>query len=236
MSYKCVLVDDEPLAVGVLEGFLRHIPDIEVVATFNEAIPLFDFIQHHKVDIIFLDIEMPNLSGIDFLKCLKDPPFVIITSANRDYAVDGYELNVVDYILKPLTMERLVRAVSRAAEALELKARNVTAAPDAEYIFLKEGKKFIRVKVDEIQYIESIKDYVKVVAEGKTVVTRMNISAAEKLLDPAEFIRVHRSFIISKKHIDAYTATSIEIGSVEIPVGRIYRDEAVRRLGYDFEV
>jgi DNA-binding LytR/AlgR family response regulator len=236
MSYKCILVDDEPLAIGVLEGFLKHLPNIEVVATFNEALPLFDFLQQNQVDFIFLDIEMPNLSGIDFLKCLKDPPFVIITSANRDYAIDGYELNVVDYILKPLTMERLVRAVNKAVEAVSLKAKNLPETSDDEFIFLKENKKYIRVKIDEILYIESIKDYTKVVTEGKTIVTRMNISAFEKMLDPAEFIRVHRSYIISRKHIDAYTATSVEIGSVEIPVGRLYRDEAVRRLGYDFDM
>ncbi len=133
----------------------------------NEALPLFDFLQQNQVDFIFLDIEMPNLSGIDFLKCLKDPPFVLITSANRDYAIDGYELNVVDYILKTLTMERLVRAVNKAVEAVSLKAKNLPETSDDEFIFLKENKKYIRVKIDEILYIESIKDYTKVVTEGK---------------------------------------------------------------------
>lgn len=231
MKLRCVIVDDEPLSIEVMEGYLKKIPNIEVVATFNDAISVMSILSEQDIDFLFLDIEMPKLSGIDFLRSISNPPMVIITSANKNYALDGYELNVVDYLLKPITLERVIRAVNKIIEKKSKKTIKATPQESTDYIFLKENKKMIRLVLSDIQYIESIKDYVKVVTENKTVVTKQNLSHFEQILDPSEFVRVHRSFIVAIRHIDAFTSASVEIGKLEIPIGRLYKDEALKRLG-----
>jgi len=231
MKLRCVIVDDEPLSIEVMEGYLKKIPNIEVVATFNDAISVMSILSEQDIDFLFLDIEMPKLSGIDFLRSISNPPMVIITSANKNYALDGYELNVVDYLLKPITLERVIRAVNKIIEKKSKKTIKPTPQESTDYIFLKENKKMIRLVLSDIQYIESIKDYVKVVTENKTVVTKQNLSHFEQILDPSEFVRVHRSFIVAIRHIDAFTSASVEIGKLEIPIGRLYKDEALKRLG-----
>ncbi len=231
MKLRCVIVDDEPLSIEVMEGYLKKIPNIEVVATFNDAISVMSILSEQDIDFLFLDIEMPKLSGIDFLRSITNPPMVIITSANKNYALDGYELNVVDYLLKPITLERVIRAVNKIIEKKSKKTIKPTPQESTDYIFLKENKKMIRLVLSDIQYIESIKDYVKVVTENKTVVTKQNLSHFEQILDPSEFVRVHRSFIVAIRHIDAFTSASVEIGKLEIPIGRLYKDEALKRLG-----
>ena len=231
MKLRCVIVDDEPLSIEVMEGYLKKIPNIEVVATFNDAISVMSILSEQDIDFLFLDIEMPKLSGIDFLRSITNPPMVIITSANKNYALDGYELNVVDYLLKPITLERVIRAVNKIIKKKSKKTIKPTPQESTDYIFLKENKKMIRLVLSDIQYIESIKDYVKVVTENKTVVTKQNLSHFEQILDPSEFVRVHRSFIVAIRHIDAFTSASVEIGKLEIPIGRLYKDEALKRLG-----
>jgi len=231
MKLRCVIVDDEPLSIEVLEGYLKKIPNVEVIARFNDAISAMGTLNEHEVDFLFLDIEMPKISGIDFLRTISNPPMVVITSANKNYAIEGFELNVVDYILKPLTLERVVRAVNKIIEKKSKKISQSSNNDSSESIFLKENKKMIRLSVTDILYFESIKDYVKVATPSKTVVTKQNLSYFEQSLNSQEFVRVHRSFIVSIKHIDAFTSSSVEIGKVEIPIGRLYKDEALRRLG-----
>lgn len=231
MKLRCVIVDDEPLSIEVMEGYLKKIPNIEVVATFNDAISVMSILSEQEIDFLFLDIEMPKLSGIDFLRSISNPPLVIITSANKNYAMDGYELNVVDYLLKPITLERVVRAVNKIIEKKSKKVNQPLSQDSDQYIFLKENKKMIRINLSDVQYIESIKDYVKVVTPSKTVITKQNLSHFETVLNPAEFVRVHRSFIVAINHIDAFTSASVEIGKLEIPIGRLYKDEALKRLG-----
>jgi DNA-binding LytR/AlgR family response regulator len=231
MKLRCVIVDDEPLSIEVMEGFLKKIPNIEVVSTFNDAISVFDFIKENEVDFLFLDIEMPNLTGIDFLKSLQNPPLVIITSANKNYAIEGYELNVVDYLLKPLTFERVIKAINKLSEIFISTHNKHPNADSPDYIFLKENKRMVKVNYDEILFVESIKDYVKVVTREKTVVTKQNLSNLEQVLNQNDFLRVHKSFIISLKNVDAFSSTIIEIGLFEIPIGRMYKDETLKRLG-----
>jgi DNA-binding LytR/AlgR family response regulator len=231
MKLKCIIVDDEPLSIEVMQGYLKKIPNIEVVATFNDAISAMATLNEKDVDFLFLDIEMPKLSGIDFLKSISNPPLVVITSANKNYAIEGYELNVVDYLLKPITLERVVRALNKIIEKKSKKNKETQSSDSSEYLFLKENKKMIRLSISDIQYVESIKDYVKVVTSNKTVVTKQNLSHFEQILNPLNFVRVHRSFIVGINHIDAFTSSSIEIGKTEIPIGRLYKDEALRRLG-----
>ncbi len=228
MSVKAIIVDDEPLAITVMEGYLSRIPGIDIVATFNDGLPAFDFLQENTVDLVFLDVEMPKLTGIELVRCLQHPPVVIITSANRDYAIEGFELNVADYILKPVTFERLLKAYSKAMELIG-KHSNDREHHD-EFLLLKESKKNIRVKIDEILYIESLKDYVKVVTANRTVITKQSISSFEEQLDKTRFLRVHRSFIVALKHIQAFSSVSIEINDIEIPIGRLYKEEVIKVL------
>ncbi|HOP04387.1 MAG TPA: LytTR family DNA-binding domain-containing protein [Tenuifilaceae bacterium] len=230
MKLKCVIVDDEPLAIASLESILKKIPNIEVVTTFSSAVSVLEKICEIDFDFLFLDIEMPNLTGIDFLKSLSQPPLAIITSANKNYALEGFELNVVDYLIKPLTFERVFKAVHKVTEIVAAKGHhNQSEFPD--HLFLKENKKMVKINLSDILYIESIKDYVKVVTKEKSVVTKQNLSFFEKTLNPNEFLRIHRSFIIAIKHIDAYNCSSVEIGSTEIHIGRMYKDDAIKRLG-----
>ncbi len=228
MDLKAIIVDDEPLAIAVIEGYLSRIPGVDIVATFNDGLPAFEFLQDNPVDVMFLDVEMPKLTGIELVRCLHNPPVVIITSANRDYAIEGFELNVADYILKPVTFERLLKAFSKAKELLS--KRGYDDSKESEYLIFKESKKNVRIKQDDILYIESIKDYIKVVTANRTVITKQSIGSVEEMLDKDRFIRVHRSFIVALNHVDTFSSTSLEIGSIEIPIGRLYRDDVIKFL------
>ncbi|HBI80562.1 MAG TPA: DNA-binding response regulator [Bacteroidales bacterium] len=229
MDLKVIIVDDEPLAIAVIEGYLSRIHGVNVVASFSDGLPAFEFLQDNPIDIMFLDIEMPQLTGIELVRSLRNPPVVIITSANRDYAIEGFELNVADYILKPVTFERLLKAFSKAKELLSRRANDLSSN-ESEYLIFKESKRNVRIKQDDILYFESIKDYVKVVTASRTVITRQSIGSLEQMLDKDKFIRVHRSFIVAVNHVDTFSTSSIEVGDFEIPVGRLFKDEVVKVL------
>lgn len=229
MKLSCVIVDDEPLAIEVLDGFLKKIPNVEVLAKFNEALQVIEFLNQTTVDFLFLDIEMPNLSGIELIKTLKNPPFVIITSANKDYAIESFELDVVDYLLKPLTLERVVKAINKLNDLVHHFEKSQEV--NSDFIFLKENKRMVKVNIQDILFIESLKDYVKVVTRDKTVVTKQNLSEFERILSPMEFVRVHKSYIIPLSKVDAFSSSIIEIGLFEIPIGRTYKDYALKHLG-----
>ncbi len=227
MNLKCVIVDDEPLAITILEGYLKKIPYIDIIGKFDSAIPVYEFLKKNAVDLIFLDIEMPNISGIDFLKSLPVTPTIIFTTANKNYAVDGFDLNVEDYILKPITFERLLKSVNRVYEKL---TPDDTKKESDEYLYLKENKKMVKVYFKNILYMESIKDYVKIVTTCKTVVTKQQLNFFETILEYKNFLRIHRSFIVSTDKIDAYSLSGIDIGNKELPIGRKYKDDVIRAL------
>lgn len=231
MKLRCAIVDDEPLSIDVLQGYLSKIPNIEVVATFNDPLNVFDFLNKNEVDFLLLDIEMPNLSGIDLVKSLVNPPLVIIISAHKNYALEGFELNVVDYLLKPISLSRLTKSIGKLVEIYSSKSTiNQPALSGSEYFFLKENKRMVRVNFDEILFIEGMKDYVKVVTLEKTVVSKANLVDMEELLAKKNFLRVHKSFIVSLAKIDAYSSSVIEIDHFEIPIGRSFKDEALAGL------
>ena len=232
MSIKCIIVDDEPLAIEILESYVSKIEQLNLVGTFRNAVTAFTFLQQHPVDLIFLDIQMPKLSGIDFLKTLKQPPKVIFTTAFRDYALEGFELEIVDYLLKPIPFERFLKAV---AKVLHHPATTTPAAPKQEvipdnYVYFKVDKKMIKTKMTDVLYIESIKDYVKVKTSDKEIVTQQKISYLEESLPREQFLRIHRSFIVNLEKIDAYTATDVEIGKQSIPIGRNYKNDVMKIL------
>lgn len=228
MNLKCVVVDDEPLAITIIEGYLKKIPYVEIIGRFENAIPVYEFLKENPVDLIFLDIEMPNISGVDFLKSLSNPPSVIFTTANKNYAIDGFDLNVEDYVLKPISFERLLTAVNRVHDKKREKKTN--KEDSEEFLYLKENKKMVKVYLKNILYMESIKDYVKVVTSSKTVVTKQQLGYFESLMDKNKFIRIHRSFIVATDKIDAYSLSGIDIGSTELPIGRKYKEEVIEML------
>lgn len=230
MNIKCIIVDDEPLAVSIMEGYINKIPNIEIIGTFNSAVSVYDFMKTNTVDLMFLDVEMPDLSGLDFLRTLKTKPYVVLTTANRNYAINGFDLNVDDYILKPVTFERLIKSINRVIESIDSHQSVKNEYNQLDFLYLKENKRMVKVFLNEILFIESIKDYVKVVTSSKTVITKQQISYFETIFDSNHFLRVHRSFIVSKDKIDAFSYSSIEVGSVEIPIGRKYKDFVISEL------
>ena len=229
MKLQCVIVDDEPLAITIIEGYLKKIPYVEIIGKFDNAIPVYEFLEENVVDLLFLDIEMPNITGIDFLKSLSSPPSVIFTTANKNYAIEGFDLNVVDYILKPITFERLFKSVNRVYE--NINQGKTTKKPDSnEFLYLKENKKMVKVYFKNILYFESIKDYVKVVTLCKTVITKQQLSYFESSLNNSKFLRIHRSFIVATDKIDAYSLSGIDIGDTELPIGRKYKETVIEAL------
>lgn len=231
---KCIIVDDEPLAIEILESYVAKVEQLQLEGTFRNGVTAFTFLQQHPVDLIFLDIQMPKLSGIDFLKTLKNPPKVIFTTAFRDYAIDGFELEVADYLLKPIPFDRFLKAVAKVLHQ-PATAQNASAPVRSDvsdnYVYFKVDKKMVKTRMSEILYIESIKDYVKVRTPEKEIVTQQKISYLEESLPREQFIRIHRSFIVNREKIDAYSATDVEIGKFHVPIGRNYKNDVMKVLG-----
>lgn len=230
---KCIIVDDEPLAIEIMESYLSKIDQLEICGTFRNAVSAFTYLQQHTIDLIFLDIQMPKLSGIDFLKTLKNKPKVIFTTAFRDYALEGFELEVVDYLLKPIPFDRFLKAITKVLHQPQALAPTPTLpkADNAEnFVYFKVDKKMIKTRMADILYIESIKDYVKVKTAEKEIITQQKISYLEESLPREQFVRIHRSFIVNLNRIDAYTATDVEIGKLSVPIGRNYKNDIIKLL------
>lgn len=236
MSIKCLIVDDEPLAIEILQSYVERVDSLELVATCSNAVKAFDVLKKEHIDLLFLDIQMPKLTGIEFLKALNPAPKVVFTTAYREYAVESYELNVVDYLLKPIAFDRFLMAINKAVEnggqsTEVIQNFGETLSDSDPFLFLKVDRKMVKVYLKDITYIESLKDYVRVKTEdGNEVVSLQKISYLEKKLPADCFIRVHKSYIISVKKIAAYTHTTIEIGNTEIPIGRSYKSEVMKVL------
>lgn len=228
----CIIIDDEPLAIEIVESYVSKVDQLKLSGTFRNAIQAFAFLQEQPVDLIFLDIQMPKLSGIDFLKTLKNPPKVILTTAYRDYALDGFELEVVDYLLKPIPFERFLKAVAKVLhQPANMQASLVrTDQLSDDYVYFKVDKKMVKTRMSDVLYIESIKDYVKVRTLEKEIITQQKISYLEESLPRGQFLRVHRSFIVNIEKIDAYSASDVEIGKHNIPIGRNYKNDVMKAL------
>lgn len=228
---KCIIVDDEPLAIEILESYVARIDELELTGSFRNAVSAFTFVQQNPVDLIFLDIQMPKLSGIDFLKTLKNPPRVIITTAFRDYAIESFELEVVDYLLKPIPFERFLKSVGKVLHSKTSEATStVTPSTQDSFTYFKVDKKMVKTRIADILFIESIKDYVKVRTAEKEIITQQKISYLEESLPRQQFLRVHRSFMVNVDRIDAYTATDVEIDTFKIPIGRNYKNDVMKVL------
>lgn len=230
MKIRCQIVDDEPLAINIIKKFLDQFQSSEVVSTCENAMDAFTYISDNKVDLLFLDINMPILNGLDFLKSLKDPPLVIITSAYRDYAVDGFDLDVLDYLVKPISFQRFLKAMDKANAAMREKqtpTQSVVSVPDSSksYVFLKVDKKMVKIYLDEILYIESLKDYVRIRTVYEDLVTHQNLNTMAKILPADSFVRIHKSYTISVDKVKSIEGNCVEIASKLLPIGRSYRKE-----------
>lgn len=238
MNLKCLIVDDEPLALEVLESYIDRIEGLELVAQCENAVKAFDILKRKQVDLVFLDIQMPKLTGIDFLKVLNPAPKVIFTTAYREYAIESYELNVVDYLLKPIAFNRFLMAVNKVMERpqevmLEPSEMEKELASNANYIFLKADRKMVKVYLKDILYIESLKDYVRIKTHDKEVVSLQKISYLEQKLPEDCFVRIHRSFIVPINKIEAFSNHAVEVGGIELPIGRNYKIQVLERLNSD---
>ena len=234
MKLRCLLIDDEPPALKVLASYISNINSLEIVGQCKNAIEALDVLNQNIVDVIFLDIKMPKILGTEFLKNLSHPPKVIFVTAYRDYAVEGYELDAVDYLVKPVSFERFFKAITKLNRMMDKEV--VTTAvefksnPEA-FVYLKVDRDMKKIFVNEIVYIESWKDYVKLfLANGKNVLAKQSISAMENLLSDHKFLRVHRSYMVSLNKISGYNGLSVQLDSKEIPIGRLYKQVVMERL------
>ena len=238
------MVDDEPLALDVLESYILRIDGLELVARCDNALQAFDLLLTHPIDLIFLDIQMPRLDGIEFLKTLQTPPKVIFTTAYREYAIEAFELDVVDYLLKPIPFSRFLKAVNKAFNLLQQKTGTAAATTailptteeglplhSQENIIVRADKKMIKIPLEEIQYIESLKDYVIIYLPNRRVVTKQKISYLEQKLPEGDFLRIHRSYLVAISKIQAFSPNHVEINSQELPIGRSYKSEVSKVLG-----
>ena len=236
MKIRTVIVDDEPLAIEVIETYLKNFSDIEIIAKCGDGIQAFNILQQKKADLMFLDVKMPGLNGTELLKSLKNPPKVIFTTAYHDYAVEGFELNALDYLLKPVSFDRFLKAMEKVYEHFGFTARQniqtgiMPARNQDIFLYLKVERKMVKVDVKDILWIESQKDYIKVVLTDRELISKQKISILEELLPEEEFLRIHRSFIISVNKIESFNSSKIEIGSKELPIGRNYKNDCQRRL------
>lgn len=220
---KCIIVEDEPLAVKVLSDYISQVPFLELQGTFKDAILATDYLRHHSPDLIFLDIHLPKLKGMAFLKTLSNPPSIIITTAYHQYAVEGFNLNVTDYLLKPFDFERFLIAVTKVKKS-EREKQPGEEQEIKDYLFLNVQKKKVKILFAEIVYIESQREYIRIVTTRKEYTPKMSTHEIEDMLPTHLFKRIHRSFIVSVSKIDSYTAETVEVSGVSIPIGRGYRD------------
>jgi len=222
---SCLIIEDEPLAAEILSDYIRDAPGLELAGVCSDALFALEFLQRERVDVLFLDIHLPKLKGLDFLKTLSNPPQVILTTAYHEYALEGYELAVTDYLLKPIEFSRFLKAVQKLQHpATPLAPLPAPQTPERPAHFFNVDKKRVKVYFDEILYAESLKEYVRIFLPGRSVVTKMQLGELETLLGSAGFARIHRSFLVAKSKIDAYSATEVEVAGKTLPIGRSYRE------------
>lgn len=231
---QCLIVDDEPPAVDVLQKYIESVPGLTLTGACFNAVEALSVLQQKNVDLVFLDIQMPQLLGTDFIRTLKNPPKVIFTTAYRKYAVEGFELDAVDYLLKPVSFERFIKAVNKVMQTQVQPAGDPVelsdGSKDGSFIYFRADRKMVKVFLKDILYVESLKDYIKVITSSRQIITKQSISSLESMLPPNQFVRIHRSYLVAISKIDSFTADDIEIQKKEIPIGRMYQHEVNRVL------
>lgn len=233
---KCIIVDDEPMARDVIRRYIQQVPTLKLTGEFGNAIDATIFLQDQSVEIIFLDIKMPQLSGTEFVRSLRSVPKIIFTTAHKEYAHEGFELDVTDYLLKPIRFDRFLRAVNKAFPQKQQEAdiqhlNSNEEKPAASFIYLRVDRKMVKVLLDDILYIESDKDYVRVFTEKGFIITRQTIASVEAMLSESQFIRIHRSYIVSLHKLSSFTADTVQTGNKELPIGKLYRNNFLKLQG-----
>ncbi|SOC80525.1 two component transcriptional regulator, LytTR family [Salinimicrobium sediminis] len=231
MIYRCLIVDDEPPAVKVLEKYIETVPQLEVCGTCKNAFEVLNLLSDRKIDILFLDVHMPKLFGTELLKTIPQPPKVIFTTAHKEFAVEAFELNAVDYLLKPISFERFLKAVNKILQTNVPVAE--TASSPVSFVYFRSERKMIKVFLEEILYVESFRDYVVIhMKKGRELKVKIPLNHVERMLPENQFIRIHRSYLVSLSKITAFTKTDVEINKVELPIGKSYT-QTFRRLSYN---
>jgi DNA-binding LytR/AlgR family response regulator len=222
MIWKCLIVDDEPPAVKIIKSYVELVADLSVAGSCGNVLQAMEMLKKEKVDLLFLDIQMPKLTGIAFLKTLSHPPKVIFTTAYKEYALDAFDLDAVDYLLKPVSLERFLKAVNKVTHN-HPDERKEQIPVQQGFLYFRAERKMVKVFLEEIIYIESFKDYIKISRlNNKPLTVKHSLATVEAMLPRDLFLRVHRSFIVSKSKVTAFTPHDIEMGSIEIPIGRQY--------------
>jgi DNA-binding LytR/AlgR family response regulator len=239
MNTRCIIIDDEPLAIKVIRSHVSKFDFIEVVAECKNALQAVDVLRKENVDLMFLDINMPKVTGLDFLKSIPHPPYVIITTAYREYALEGFDLNVVDYLLKPISFDRFLKAINKFCERMEKSAAsseiNTSRMVNPPIIHVQDGKTTYKIHLDSILYLEGYGEYVKVHTPEKTYLSRKPLHEFEKTLPVKQFIRTHKSFIISISQVSGFTSSSAIVNGKEIPIGRTFKESVMESLDFKKE-
>lgn len=234
---RCMILDDEPLAIEVLETYIERIPELSIVTKCTHALEANEVLRNQQIDLLFLDIQMPKITGIEFLKSLEFPPFVVIVSAYPDYAAEGFDLNVIDYLLKPVSFERFMKAVNKVSDRIKSKKAEVSEIiPEHsdDFIFVKADKRLVKINFEDIIYIEGLKDYVIVRMDNSRIITLQTMKSLEDRLPSARFRRIHRSFIVNLKRLTAISGNQLEVmesGKVKfLPIGKNYKDDLLNLI------
>jgi two-component system, LytTR family, response regulator LytT len=231
MKFKYLIVDDEPLARKLIFSHTSKIEGLELLGECGDAIEASNFLRNRQVDLIFLDIQMPEIDGLQFISTLKKPPAIILTTAFRDFAPEAFDLDVIDYLLKPISFDRLLKAVNKFFDRNTNLSPLISSETNTTFIHLKAERKIHKIAVHEILYIESLDEYVKVYLSDKVLISRENISSLERKLPENYFIRIHRSFIVAAKFVSSMSADGVEVGGKLLPFGRVYKLSALAALG-----
>jgi DNA-binding LytR/AlgR family response regulator len=238
---RCLIIDDEPLAVKLIRNHLSRIENFEVAGECRNALKAIEFLRHEKIDLMFLDIKMPEITGIDFLRTIPDPPYVIITTAYREYAIEGYDLDVVDFLLKPISFERFLKAINRFCNRIR-PANNNQHEPgqpesrERRFIHIQDGKNICKLFYDDVLYFEGYGEYVKVITQGKTYIVRESLTEFENKLAQDSFLRIHKSYIVNLLKIQGFSSVHVLLKDNELPIGRIYREKAMSTLKKGSEI
>lgn len=232
---RCLIIDDEPLARQLLESYIGKIDELKLIRSCGNALEAFSVLQEKPVDLIFLDIEMPQVTGIELLRSLRDRPRIILTTAYREYAFEAYDLDVVDYMLKPVTFERFLRGLGKIKQLKQYDSPGEVAIPinssfDDAYLYLKENREMVKVFLKDILYIESLRDYVRVKTLHREVITYQKISYLEQKLPQNKFLRIHRSFMVAVDKVISFSPSNVRINTTEIPIGRNYKNPTLKVL------
>jgi len=230
--YKCFIVDDEPLAIHVIEQHLSKFNQFTICGTSTDPVKALSLVKSLKPDLLFLDIAMPEITGLEFIEAIQHKPEIILTTAYREFAVEGFNLHVLDYLVKPIPFKRFVQAIDKFLDKKQ-NLENSSTPEGSTYINVKADRKIVRVDLNDILYLEGVKDYVKIVTPQQNIITKVSIGNFLHNLPADRFIQVHKSFVVARNKIKAYTAQDVEIGNVEIPIGRVYKESFLKAISTD---